>query len=180
MKHQLATTTKSSQNQFSQNKAQCKVVINTTQNDSTAVYQSPYENPVYQERSADIIEQPNAKNDEFSPNIEFFKHLSTVLSDILRENTAKTFINIFDGSGKIIVDAVDLVMLISEITGREADKVSIVYNTNEETGCFAKVNPIKRIRNIKIDSIDFQLSFNREYNILTDVYGISLSKCIII
>ena len=206
MKHQYATSTKSAQSQFAQNKAQCKVVINTTQNDTAAVYQSPYsnpvENPMYQERphsgsqthvcrSAEIettknenashVKAPFEESD--SPDDEqsgiFLKHLNIILSNIICENNQKTLINILDGSGKIIIDVVDLVTLIGELINCDPNTVTIVYNLTEETGCFAKVNPVKKIRNIKIDNIDFQLRFNREYNILTDLYKISLAKCII-
>lgn len=157
-----------------ENKAQCKVVINTG---SGVQYPT---NPYTTERDITVETNPPTDEDEkVEPSQEFYRYLSVMLSLILRGNNPKMIANIIDQSGKIIVGAQDLVNLIARITNRDPLSVSIVYDSDEEQGCFVKVNPVKRVRNIKIGNVDFQLRFNKEYNILSDEFHISLSKVII-
>ena len=148
-----------------ENKAECKVVIN---NGSNCQYPP---NPYVTERSVSVEDDNAIVNDgEFNPSMEFYKHLSKVLSEMMRDNTPKMIANLIDDSGKIIVGAADLVVLISSITNKDANSVSIIYDNHKEQGCFAKVNPIKKVRNIKVGGVDFQLCFNKEYNILADEF----------
>ena len=43
----------------------------------------------------------------------------------------------------------------------------------------AKINPIKRIEAIKVAGLDFKLTYNEKYNMLTDEYSVSLRKVLI-
>ena len=108
----------------------------------------------------------------------FYKLLSTTLSNILRDNNPKLLINLIDQSGKVIIEARTLIELIAIKTNSDPNSVNIQWS-EEETGCLAKVSPVKNISNIKIDNETFSLKYNREYNILQDDFNISLDKCII-
>ena len=108
----------------------------------------------------------------------FYKLLSTTLSNILRDNNPKLLINLIDQSGKVIIEARTLIELIAIKTNSDPNSVNIQW-CEEETGCLAKVSPVKNISNIKIDNETFSLKYNREYNILQDDFNISLDKCII-
>ena len=108
----------------------------------------------------------------------FYKLLSSTLSNILRDNNPKLLINLIDQSGKVIIEARTLIELIAIKTNSDPNSVNIQW-CEEETGCLAKVSPVKNISNIKIDNETFSLKYNREYNILQDDFNISLDKCII-
>ena len=108
----------------------------------------------------------------------FYKLLSSTLSNILRDNNPRLLINLIDQSGKVIIEARTLIELIAIKTNSDPNSVNIQW-CDEETGCLAKVSPVKNISNIKIDNETFSLKYNREYNILQDDFNISLDKCII-
>ena len=72
----------------------------------------------------------------------------------------------------------DLITAIALILGINDSSVKISYE-DPEAGCLAKVNPIKKISSIKANGYDFQLAFNKEYNTLTDDFGVSLVSCLI-
>ena len=123
-------------------------------------------------------ETMNETSDE--TELRFYKLLSQTLSNILKDNNMKLLINLIDQSGKIIIEAKTLIELIAIKTNVDPKLVNIsVIDDDDNTGCFAKVSPIKQIRNIKIDDETFNLKYNREYNILQDTYNISLTKTII-
>ena len=42
-----------------------------------------------------------------------------------------------------------------------------------------KLNPIKNIEAIKVAGLDFKLTYNEKYNMLTDEYSVSLRKVLI-
>ena len=109
---------------------------------------------------------------------ELFKHLAVSFSNILKSNNPKLIANLVDQSGKVILAANDLVTAISLILGINESSVKINYE-DPEAGCLGKVNPIKKISSIKANGYDFQLAFNKEYNTLTDDFGVSLVKCLI-
>ena len=109
---------------------------------------------------------------------DLFKHLAVSFSNILKSNNPKLIANLVDQSGKVILSAHDLVTAISLILGINQSLVKISYE-DPEAGCLAKVNPIKKISSIKANGYDFQLAFNREYNTLTDDFGVSLVSCLI-
>ena len=112
---------------------------------------------------------------------ELYKLLAITFSNILKDNNAKLIANIIDNSGKIIVEAGNLIKIIALITGAIETDIHIEYVNNDGAGCTActKINPIKKIENIKIGFVDFKLGFNDKYNILSDTFNISLKKCII-
>ena len=109
---------------------------------------------------------------------DLFKHLAVSFSNILKSNNPKLIANLVDQSGKVILSAHDLVTAISLILGINESSVKISYE-DPEAGCLAKVNPIKKISSIKANGYDFQLAFNREYNTLSDDFGVSLVSCLI-
>ena len=134
-------------------------------------------NPV-QSRNVDTFsnETGNAINME-----ELYKLLALTFSTILKDNNPKLIANIIDNSGKIIVEAGNLVKIIALITNSLESDIHIEYVNNDGAGCTAcaKINPIKKIENIKIGYVDFKLGYNDKYNILCDTFNVSLKKCII-
>ena len=115
---------------------------------------------------------------ELENELKFYKLLSSTLSNILKDNNPKLLINLIDQSGKIIIEAKTLIELIAVKTNNDAKEINIQFK-EEEPGCFNKVNPIKSITNIKINNENFNLKYNKEYNILQDDFNISLDKVII-
>lgn len=111
--------------------------------------------------------------------LEFYRRLSTVLSNILKDNNPKLIANVIDCSGKIIVSGNDLVNLISIKTRKDPSEITLRYR-DEEPGCCTKISPIKNISDIKINNESFNLKYNAEYNILKDDFNISLEKVIIV
>ena len=120
------------------------------------------------------------KHDENDSELKFYKLLSQTLSNILKDNNPKLIINLIDQSGKIIIEAQTLIELIAIKTNSNPQLVNIQYGEVEEIKCnLGKVSPIKNIKNIKIDNENFNLKYNKEYNILQDEFNISLDKVII-
>ena len=159
------------------NSNSCNVVINN--NASQEKLQYPQEvvyNPDYPSVNPVQNKDVSAVNME-----ELYKLLALTFSNILKDNNAKLIANIIDNSGKIIVEAGNLIKIIALITGASETDIHIEYVNNDGAGCAActKINPIKKIENIKIGFVDFKLGFNDKYNILTDTFNISLKKCII-
>ena len=167
------------------NNNSCSVVINN--NSSTEKLQYPQEvvyNPpdMNNFQSVNPVQSNmNAVSNELENLEEFYKLLALTFSNILKDNNPKLIANIIDNSGKIIVEAGNLVKIIALITGARETDIHIEYINNDGAGCTActKINPIKKIENIKIGYVDFKLGFNDKYNILTDTFNISLKKCII-
>ena len=123
------------------------------------------------------IESNSSENDS---ELKFYKLLSQTLSNILKDNNPKLIINLIDQSGKIIIEAQTLIELIAIKTNSNPQLVNIQYGEVEEIKCnLGKVSPIKNIKNIKIDNENFNLKYNKEYNILQDEFNISLDKVII-
>ena len=174
----------------------CSVVINNVKNtNSTAAPEYPqqmvYPNPVSENTEAKYY--PSVSPNIYTQNVgtpisevnfeELYKLLAITFSNILKDNNPKLIANLIDNSGKIIVDATNLVRIIALICAAPEADVHIEYVLKEkEVGCLAssKINPIKLIENIKIGYIDFKLGFNDKYNMLTDTFNISLKKCIIL
>ena len=129
------------------------------------VYQSPSNQPVQ-------------VNQELEQELRFYKLLSTTLSHILASDNIKLVINLIDQTGKIIINARDLIELIAIKTNSDKNLVNIQF-IDEEPSCLSKISPIKQISNIKIDNETFSLKYNKQYNILQDEYNISLDKCLI-
>ena len=80
----------------------------------------------------------------------------------------------------IIVPATSLTEIIKTIVNAE----TVEININEDVGCLAKSNPIKKIESIKIVNdngeicTDFKQVYNKEYNELTSKYHLCLKYCI--
>ena len=167
------------------NNNSCSVVINnnsSTENSKypTEVCYNPPDMGTFQSVNP-VQSNMNAVSNELENLEEFYKLLALTFSNILKDNNAKLIANIIDNSGKIIVEAGNLVKIIALITGARETDIHIEYINNDGAGCTActKINPIKKIENIKIGYVDFKLGFNDKYNILTDTFNISLKKCII-
>ena len=109
---------------------------------------------------------------------EFYQLLSSILSDMLKDNNPKLIVNLIDTSGKIIIKAADLIRLIAIKTNNDVKDVNLRY-CDDDPGCCAKISPVKLIEDIKIKNESFNLKYNAEYNILKDNFNISLTKVII-
>lgn len=118
------------------------------------------------------------KEQELENELKFYKLLSQTLSNILKDNNPKLIVNLIDQSGKIIIDARTLIELIAVKTNNDPKEINIQFKEEEPT-CFNKISPIKSITNIKINNENFNLKYNKEYNILQDDFNISLDKVII-
>lgn len=152
----------------SSNTATCSVVINNSPAAQTRVV----EREIQLEDNTDPIE-------EETNELKLYKLLSLTLAGILKTNNPKLIANLIDNSGKVILDAVNLVKLIALITNHMEEDVNIEYQTDEEPTCWSKVKPVKIIENIKVRHEDFKLCYNYEYNMLSDTYAISLKKFIL-
>ena len=176
----------------SSNSANCKVIINNSPSGSISPSTSQT-NPTGQTGPISSLETsistgPISLNNyvpeySTSENLmlrenELFKHLAVSFSNILKSNNPKLIANLVDQSGKVILAANDLVTAISLILGINESSVKINYE-DPEAGCLGKINPIKKISSIKTNGYDFQLHFNKEYNTLTEDFGVSLVKCLI-
>ena len=177
--------------------AQTPQMVNPPEYPQRLVYPPPLENPAstYGDSMANVklfpsvspnIYQSRSVNVETIPEVKFeelYKLLALTFSNILKDNNSKLIANLIDNSGKIIIDATNLVRIIALLCGALETDIHIEYvNKDKEGGCIAcsKINPIKQIENIKIGYIDFKLGFNDRYNILCDTFNISLRKCIIL
>ena len=114
----------------------------------------------------------------FQNELDFYKLLASILSDVLKDNNPKLIVNVIDTSGKIIIRGEDLIRLIAIKTNVDVKDVNLRY-CDEEPGCLTKISPIKIIEDIKINNESFSLRYNAEYNILKDDFNISLRKVII-
>ena len=152
----------------SSNTATCSVVINNT---------APIQTPTIERdiQLEDLTEEVEGETNE----IKLYKLLASTLAGILKTNNLKLIANLIDNSGKVILDAVNLVKLIALITNTKEEDVDIEYQLDEEPTCWSKMKPVKIIENIKVQHKDFKLCYNYEYNLLSDTYAISLKKFII-
>ena len=180
------------------NKAECKVFFNVPFRTQEVEHTQPLEHhEKITERSINL----NIENEEMepfmddekinnelintnkkinkTPSYEFLELLASIFTDLLANNNRKLILNLFDNSGKVIVSGCDLINLISKLTNTDPMKICIIYEEIESGGCFAKIEPMKVINKIKIDERDFELAYNREFNILNDIFRISTSRCLI-
>lgn len=113
--------------------------------------------------------------DDVNKNNSFLKKLNEILTHTLISDDLKLLTNLIDDSGKIILSGYDLCELISLMLNVSINDISINYKENFATECLkVKILPYKHISNIKIKNKDFKNFQNEAYNILTDVYKISL------
>ena len=144
---------------------------------------SPYEEPQggraacplgVVERDVTLAEtEPLNGND-----LDLFKTIAKTFGEILRDNNPKLIANLIDQSGKVIVDAENLVRIVALVCQAHPESINIEYEV-KESGCCGKFNPIKNIEAIKVAGLDFKLTYNEKYNMLTDQYSISLRKVLI-
>ena len=170
--------------------ANCKVIINNTPSSSEILTTEkpsekpkdpepiPTMTPCVEPTLNNYVPEYTTSNTLMLRENDLFKHLAVSFSNILKSNNPKLIANLVDQSGKVILSAHDLVTAISLILGINQSSVKISYE-DPEAGCLAKVNPIKKISSIKANGYDFQLAFNREYNTLSDDFGVSLVSCLI-
>ena len=170
--------------------ANCKVIINNTPSSSEILTTEkpsekpkdpepiPIMTPCVEPTLNNYVPEYTTSNTLMLRENDLFKHLAVSFSNILKSNNPKLIANLVDQSGKVILSAHDLVTAISLILGINQSSVKISYE-DPEAGCLAKVNPIKKISSIKANGYDFQLAFNREYNTLSDDFGVSLVSCLI-
>ena len=169
--------------------ANCKVIINNSPNVSTATSTSTPTLETIPETVESLNTSATPTLNNYVPEYttsnnlmlrenDLFKHLAVSFSNILKSNNPKLIANLVDQSGKVILSASDLITAIALILGINDSSVKISYE-DPEAGCLAKVNPIKKISSIKANGYDFQLAFNKEYNTLTDDFGVSLVSCLI-
>ena len=145
--------------------------------DTNVTYSSATASPtplLPQEATVDVPQQTKSENDD----CEFYKTLSTILSNVLKDNNPKLIINVIDTSGKIIIKASELIQLIAVKTHKNVRDVNIRYY-EQEPNCMQKISPIKIVEDIQINNESFSLRYNSDYNILKDTFNISLAKVII-
>ena len=159
------------------NTANCKVIINNAPN----INKSTSDNNVEKTITDEITFVPQyVQSDSVQLNeLALYKHLALAFSMILKSNNVKLIANLIDQSGKVILSASDLLTAISLALGIDPNGVKIQYE-DPDPSCLGKVNPIKIISTIKVCGYDFNLAYNKQYNQLTDEFGISLTKCLII
>lgn len=120
-------------------------------------------------------------SDEIDVNIDFIKKLLKILTDMLINDDKKLLSNVLDQTNKIILTGSDLCELISSLLSTSNNikptDVCLTYKDNIINSCFrTKIIPFKDITSIKINNQDFQTVQNEAYNVLTDVYNISLNR----
>ena len=157
--------------------ANCKVIINNSPTTSGATPTLETSTQTTPTLNNYVPEYTTSDNLMLREN-DLFKHLAVSFSNILKSNNPKLIANLVDQSGKVILSANDLITAIALILGINDSSVKISYE-DPEAGCLTKVNPIKKISSIKANGYDFQLAFNKEYNTLTDDFGVSLVSCLI-
>ena len=170
--------------------ANCKVIINNSPSSSEILTTEkpsekpkdpepiPIMTPCVEPTLNNYVPEYTTSNTLMLRENDLFKHLAVSFSNILKSNNPKLIANLVDQSGKVILSANDLITAIALILWINDSSVKISYE-DPEAGCLAKVNPIKKISSIKANGYDFQLAFNREYNTLSDDFGVSLVSCLI-
>lgn len=154
--------------------AKCKVVINNTikERDITNP-EMPKIEPAEELR----IMYPPINEDDVNYT-SLYKHLAIAFSNILKSNNPKLIANVIDMSGKVILSAEDLVDAISLMLNIDRNLITISYE-DPEAGCLNRINPIKKITAIRVNGYDFNLGYNRQYNMLSSTFGISLTQILI-
>ena len=195
----------SSNRQRHRNTNSCNVVINNNnnghhsappRNPGTVVYPSvnqnmqvepnPYENTQVMERDVTLTDENNqplnapygAQGEAHGNELDLYKTIAKTYGHILKDNNPKLVANLIDQSGRVIIDAESLIKIVALVCQVQPDSINIEYELTGG-GCCAKINPIKRIEAIKVAGLDFKLTYNEKYNMLTDEYSVSLRKVLI-
>lgn len=185
----------SSNRQRHRNTNSCNVVINNNnnghhsappRNPGTVVYPSvnqsmqvepnPDENMQVMERDVTLTDDNNQPLN--GNELDLYKTIAKTYGHILKDNNPKLVANLIDQSGRVIVDAESLIKIVALVCQARPESVNIEYELSGG-GCCAKINPIKRIEAIKVAGLDFKLTYNEKYNMLTDEYSVSLRKVLI-
>ncbi len=125
-----------------------------------------------------MYQPPGDTEEEPQDTSPLYRHLAIAYADILKTNNIKLIANLIDQSGRVILPARDLLTAIALMLSVEEDRIRIAYEDPDST-CLSKVSPIKNIASIKVNGYDFNLAYNRQYNELSDVFGVSLTRCLI-
>jgi hypothetical protein len=115
---------------------------------------------------------------ELQTEKDLYKEIAITLSKILKSNNRKLFANLFDISGKIIIDPTSLCNIISKLLNIPIEMIHIEYILDSE-GCCTRLTRIADVQDIKINHIGFKFGYNEKYNILTDVFSLSLEKVLV-
>ena len=185
----------SSNRQRHRNTNSCNVVINNNnnghhsappRNPGTVVYPSvnqnmqvepnPYENTQVMERDVTLTDENNQPLN--GNELDLYKTIAKTYGHILKDNNPKLVANLIDQSGRVIIDAESLIKIVALVCQAQPETINIEYELSGG-GCCAKINPIKRIEAIKVAGLDFKLTYNEKYNMLTDEYSVSLRKVLI-
>ena len=135
---------------------------------------NPYENTQVMERDV-VIDDKEALNGN---ELDLYKTIAKTYGHILKDNNPKLVANLIDQSGRVIIDAESLIKIVALVCQVQPESINIEYELSGG-GCCAKINPIKRIEAIKVAGLDFKLTYNEKYNMLTDEYSVSLRKVLI-
>ena len=192
----------SSNRQRHRNTNSCNVVINNNHSNSTPQFRSvtgaPPRNPgtvvypsvnqsmttenPYANVEPPIIERDVTLTEEAQPlngnELDLYKTIAKTYGHILKDNNPKLVANLIDQSGRVIIDAESLIKIVALVCQVQPESINIEYELSGG-GCCAKINPIKRIEAIKVAGLDFKLTYNEKYNMLTDEYSVSLRKVLI-
>ena len=190
----------SSNRQRHRNTNSCNVVINNNHSNSTPQFRSvtgaPPRNPgtvVYPSVNQSMNVEPNPyenvverdvtlQDDNGQPlngnELDLYKTIAKTYGHILKDNNPKLVANLIDQSGRVIIDAESLIKIVALVCQVQPESINIEYELSGG-GCCAKINPIKRIEAIKVAGLDFKLTYNEKYNMLTDEYSVSLRKVLI-
>lgn len=192
----------SSNRQRHRNTNSCNVVINNNhghhsappRNPGTVVYPSVNQNMQVEPNPYDVVERDvtlteeapaqslnapyGAQGEAHGNELDLYKTIAKTYGHILKDNNPKLVANLIDQSGRVIVDAESLIKIVALVCQAQPESVNIEYELTGG-GCCAKINPIKRIEAIKVAGLDFKLTYNEKYNMLTDEYSVSLRKVLI-
>lgn len=163
---------------FEESPIEVKTNVKNNSNDSAAVKVKENKS---QSRYVVTSRQTVVTSDEIDVNIDFIKKLLKILTDMLINDDKKLLSNVLDQTNKIILTGSDLCELISTLLSTSNNikptDVCLTYKDNIINSCFrTKIIPFKDITSIKINNQDFQTVQNEAYNVLTDVYNISLNR----
>ena len=151
-------------------------VVYPSVNQSMNVEPNPYENMQVMER--DVTLQDDNGQPLNGNELDLYKTIAKTYGHILKDNNPKLVANLIDQSGRVIIDAESLIKIVALVCQVQPESINIEYELSGG-GCCAKINPIKRIEAIKVAGLDFKLTYNEKYNMLTDEYSVSLRKVLI-
>lgn len=133
------------------------------------------------ERYVMVSKQPIITAEHIYDNIEIYKKLVEILTSTLTSNDKKLIANIIDTTDKIILSASELCELIAltlttdEYEVKAADVIISYHDDIITSCCKVHISPFKHILSIKINNQDFKTFQNEAYNVLTDIFKISLN-----